>query len=212
MTEAELAGADLPGGGPLAEPGGAAETGLSLGLSGPASVTETVVFERPADLVPAAETILFTRPVEWEAAAGRYLDAAEQATEVAPRPPAPVRREVTPLTENFLFGTPAQHAQEPRSPIDGAAETLLFAGLARTLATELDEGTGTPEPDAGPAEALRHHSADLLRDVAAGFDSGSPDLDTATAVGHRSGDSIRDAAVIGLDSGDPLRDTAVIGL
>ncbi|MFI1989387.1 hypothetical protein [Actinoplanes sp. NPDC020271] len=85
------------------------------------------------DLNGPAETVLFARPA----------DRAEE--------PPPVRREVTPLTETFLFGPPAaphaaepqaRHAQEPRSPVDGTAETLLFAGLARALATAEDEPAG----------------------------------------------------------------------
>ncbi|GAA2904920.1 hypothetical protein Acy02nite_54940 [Actinoplanes cyaneus] len=78
--------------------------------------------------VPPAETVLFARPADLVRAA------------------PPVRREVTPLTETFLFGTPpARHAQEPRSPIDGTAETLLFAGLARALATAEEEPADSPE-------------------------------------------------------------------
>ncbi|BCY14548.1 hypothetical protein [Actinoplanes sp. L3-i22] len=123
------------------------------------AVAETLLFRRPdfgeeppaAVLPPAAETILFTRPPEWD----EHYPADPDSHDFAP----PARREVSPLTETFLFGTPAPlfgtpapHAQEPRSPIDGAAETLLFAGLARALATPAPEPAAWEKtPAAEPA-------------------------------------------------------------
>ncbi|TWG25420.1 hypothetical protein [Actinoplanes teichomyceticus] len=61
------------------------------------------------------------------------------------------------MTERFLFGTPARHAHEPRSPIDGTAETLLFAGLARALATA--EGTTDPRRPGDAQARARHQQA-----------------------------------------------------
>ncbi|GIE84088.1 hypothetical protein [Actinoplanes regularis] len=135
-----------------------------------AAVAETLLFVRPvfADESPAGSTenILFTGQAEWDAAAERYL-AARTVDPVDEEPPDSARdgrREVSPLTETFLFGPPARHAQEPRSPIDGAAETLLFAGLARALATRLEpveepgavawDGSAHPDDGAAPAEPM----------------------------------------------------------
>ncbi|WIM95483.1 hypothetical protein ACTOB_007594 [Actinoplanes oblitus] len=139
LAETELDGADLPGTTPLVSLAEAERAGADL--PGTTATTAPGGAEPP----PAAETILFTRPPDWETAAERYL--AGRRAGPAPEPPAPVLREVSPLTETFLFGPPGRHAQEPRSPIDGAAETLLFAGLARTLATGLDETGSEPERD-----------------------------------------------------------------
>ncbi|WP_436526955.1 hypothetical protein [Actinoplanes sp. HUAS TT8] len=156
LTAAELASADLPGSAPgtaFTTSGtgfGASETGFTTpdvgfgpsetALTAPSALFPELApaaFEQAVDPAPAAETILFTRPRNWGEAAEDH------------RATPPVRREVTPLTETFLFGTaPGRHAQEPRSPIDGTAETLLFAGLARALATQPDE----VEPDATPWE------------------------------------------------------------
>lgn len=180
LTEAELASADLPGTGPV------------------------------------AETILFTRPDGWEDAAERYFAAHPEAahpevahtTEAAHAPEAagtepetPVRREVTPLTETFLFGPPpppARHAQEPRSPVDGAAETLLFAGLARALATQPDEPPATDwerrpwaDRDRNPAQPLPEEDERASRRVrrrnpgAEEFETGAAGLDRPGRVVNR---------------------------
>jgi hypothetical protein len=94
----------------------------------------------------------------------------------------PGRREVSPLTETFLFGTPVRHAQEPRSPIDGTAETLLFAGLARALATQPDDGERPPgdEPSNDIAWSAGHEPPNI-RDW-----PGEPELsnDDARSGGH----------------------------
>ncbi|WP_232343929.1 hypothetical protein [Actinoplanes awajinensis] len=110
------------------------------------------------------ETILFARFHGRE-----FADRGEDGSGEVERP---VRRDVSPMTETFLFGAPArQHAQEPRSPIDGAAETLLFAGLARAMATADGEPVQLAEisADGWHAEA---EAADVIWDMPSHHEDG----------------------------------------
>ncbi|GIF02961.1 hypothetical protein [Actinoplanes siamensis] len=143
--------------------------------------------ELPADPAPGAGT----RP--GRTGGSRFGRATvAQAGRAADERSGPGRRDVSPLTETFLFGPPvppvppAQHAQQPRSPIDGAAETLLFAGLARALATQpepADAGNATVPAGTGSATAAPADEPGPAADHSVTWDTIPPVEDGADRAG-----------------------------